>query len=83
MQQQEDILAAFVRILEVVMSVDRVEVTGDKRLREDLGIDSLSLIDVAIAAEDEFEIRIGDEDLEHFQTVNDAIEYICGATGIA
>jgi acyl carrier protein len=83
MQQQEDTLAAFVRILEVVMSVNRVEVTGDKRLREDLGIDSLSLIDVAIAAEDEFEIRIRDEDLEHFETVNDAVEYICGATGIA
>jgi acyl carrier protein len=34
------------------------------------------LIDVAVAAEDEFEIRIPDEDLEHFQTVNDAVEYI-------
>ncbi len=39
-------------MLEEVVKVNRAEVTGDKRLREDLGIDSLSLIDVAVAAED-------------------------------
>jgi acyl carrier protein len=38
--------------------VNRTAVTGDHRLREDLGIDSLSLIDVAVAAEDTFGIRI-------------------------
>ena len=81
--QQDSITAAFAEILEEVANVNRAEVARDKRLREDLGIDSLSLIDVAIAAEDEFEIRIRDEDLEHFETVTDAIKYICGATGIA
>ena len=45
-------------------------------MREDLGIDSLSLIEVAVAAEDTFKIRIPDEDLEHFQTIYDAVEYI-------
>jgi acyl carrier protein len=81
--QQDDALATFARIVEKVAGVNRAEVTGGKRLREDLGIDSLSLIDVAIAAEDEFEIRIPDEDLEGFQTINDALEYILSATAIA
>jgi acyl carrier protein len=73
---QDDIEAAFAGILEAVAKVNRADVTGDKRLREDLGLDSLSLIDVAVAAEDRFGIRIPDEDLECFQVVGDALDYI-------
>ena len=72
----DDIPAAFARTLEDIAEVKRANVTRDKRLREELGIDSLSLIDVAVAAEDAFGIRIPDEELEHFQTVGDAIDYI-------
>ena len=72
----DDIKTAFVEILEEVANVNRIAVTGDHRLREDLGIDSLSLIDMAVAAEDTFGIRIPDEDLERFQTVGDALGYI-------
>jgi acyl carrier protein len=74
--QQDDIQAVFGRVLEEVAKVNRAEVTGDKRLREDLGIDSLSLIDVAVAAEDKFGIRIADDDLENFQTVSDVAGYV-------
>ena len=73
---QDDIKTAFVEILEEVANVNRTAVTGDHRLREDLGIDSLSLTDVAVAAEETFGIRIPDEDLEGFQTVSDALGYI-------
>ena len=74
--QQDDTLATFARIVEMVTSVSGTKVTRDKLLREDLGIDSLLLIDVAIAAEDEFDIGIPDEELERFQTISDAVEYI-------
>ena len=77
--QQDSITAAFAEILEEVANVNRAEVARDKRLREDLGIDSLSLIDVAVAAEDTFGIRIPDEELERFQTVGNVIDYIQGA----
>jgi acyl carrier protein len=73
---QDDIEAAFAAILEAVAKVNRANVTGDMRLRDDLGLDSLSLIDVAVAAEDTFGIRIPDEDLERFQAVGDALDYI-------
>ena len=77
---QDDIKTAFVEILQKVVNVNRTAVTGDHRLREDLGIDSLSLIDVAVAAEDTFGIRIRDEDLEGFQTVDDVLGYIWHAS---
>jgi acyl carrier protein len=73
---EDGIEAAFTRILEEVAKLNRADVTGDKRLREDLGLDSLSLIDVAVAAEDTFAIRIPDEDLEGFQAVGEVLDYI-------
>jgi acyl carrier protein len=73
---QDDIEAAFAAILEKIAKVNRDKIAGDKRLREDLGLDSLLLIDVAVAAEDAFGIRILDEDLERFQVVGDALDYI-------
>jgi acyl carrier protein len=73
---QDDIEAAFAAILEKIAKVNRDKIAGDKRLREDLGLDSHLLIDVAVAAEDAFGIRILDEDLERFQVVGDALDYI-------
>jgi acyl carrier protein len=74
--QHEDVEAAFAAILEEVAKVNQAGVIGDTRLREDLGLDSLSLIDVAVVAEDTFGIRIPDDDLERFQTVGNALDYI-------
>ena len=76
MQQDNDILAGFAEVLEKVAKVDRTEVTRDKRLRDDFGIDSLSMIDVAVAAEDAFGVPIPDEDVERFETVGNAVDYI-------
>jgi acyl carrier protein len=74
--QQDDIQATFARIVEEIAKVDGAEVTREKRLREDLGVDSLSLIDVAVAAEDAFGVNIPDEDLERLQTVGDVVDYV-------
>ena len=76
MQQDNDILSGFAEVLEKVAKVDRAEVTRDKRLRDDFGIDSLSMIDVAVSAEDVFGVPIPDEDVERFETVGDAVDYI-------
>ena len=76
MQQDNDILAGFAEVLEKVAKVDPTEVTRDKRLRDDFGIDSLSMIDVAVAAEDAFGVLLPDEDVERLETVGDAVDYI-------
>jgi acyl carrier protein len=74
--QQNDIQATVTRVLREVAKVDPAVVARDKRLREDLGLDSLTLIEVAVAAEDAFGVPLPDEDLEHFQTVGDLIDYV-------
>ena len=74
--QQNDIQATVTRILEQVAKVDPAAVARDRRLREDLGVDSHPLIEVAVAAEDAFGVPLPDEDLERFQTVEDVIDYV-------
>jgi acyl carrier protein len=76
MQRNDNILSRFAEVLENIAKVDRAVVTRDKKLRDELGIDSLSLIDVAVASEDEFGVRIPDDDLERFQTVGDLVDYV-------
>jgi acyl carrier protein len=74
--QQDDIQAVLAEIFEKVAKVERGSVVRDKRLQEDLGIDSLSLIDLAVATEDAFAVGIPDEELERFQTVGDIVDHI-------
>ena len=74
--QHDDILARFVEVLGKTAKVDQPAITRDKSFRTDLGIDSLSMIDVAVAAEDEFQIRIPDEEVERFETVGDFVDYV-------
>jgi acyl carrier protein len=56
--QQNDIQATVTRVLGEVAKVDPAVVARDKRLREDLGLDSLTLIEVAVAAEDAFGVPL-------------------------
>ncbi len=74
--QQDDIQATLAEIFEKVAKVERAVVIRDKRLQEDLGIDSLTLIDLAVATEDAFAVGIPDEELERFQTVGDIVDHI-------
>lgn len=58
------------------MKVDDNEVTPEATFVDDLGADSLDLVDLVIGFEDEFEIQIPDEDAEKIRTVGQAVEYI-------
>ena len=67
------------RVKKVV--VDRLKVSADEVTEaasfvDDLGADSLDVVDLVIGFEDEFEIQIPDEDAEKIQTVKQAVEYI-------
>ena len=83
MPHDDDILQAFAGVLAKTAKVERTAVTRDRRLRDELGIDSLSLIDVAVAGEDEFGVRIPDEDLEQFETVGDVVDFVRQARAAA
>ena len=67
------------RVKKVV--VDRLKVSADEvtetaSFMDDLGADSLDVVDLVIGFEDEFEVQIPDEDAEKITTVKQAVEYI-------
>ena len=45
-------------------------------IEEDLGADSLDLVDIVMSIEDEFEIDVADEDIDGIKTVGDVVRYI-------
>ena len=58
------------------LMVDEADITLDTDILNDLGADSLSVVDLAMALEDEFEIEMPDEELENIKTVGDIVNYI-------
>ena len=57
------------------LNIQDVAITEDTTL-EDLGADSLALVELVMSVEEEFEIQIEDEDMEKFKTVGDVLGYI-------
>ena len=58
------------------LDCDPAEVKEDSRFVEDLGADSLDVVELVMALEEKFDIEIPDEDAEKILTVADAIKYI-------
>ncbi|MBQ6250333.1 acyl carrier protein [Ruminococcus sp.] len=58
------------------LSVEADEVTMDSNIQDDLGADSLDVVDLITTIEDEFDISIPDEAVEEIKTVGDIANYI-------
>jgi acyl carrier protein len=58
------------------LEVSEDEITSEARFIDDLGADSLDMVDLVMAIEAEFDIEIPDEDTEKIVTVGNAVEYI-------
>lgn len=65
-----------VKVIADKLGVETSEVVLDASLVDDLGADSLDLVELVMTMEEEFDIEIPDEDAEKLVTVKDAIEYI-------
>jgi len=72
----EQILTDLAAIVEEVAGVDQADVTADKSFVDDLDIDSLSMVEIAVQAEDKFGVKIPDDELANLKTVGDAVKYI-------
>ena len=58
------------------LGIDEAKVTPDASFIDDLGTDSLDLVELIMALEDEFNIEIPDNAAEQISTVNDVVEYL-------
>lgn len=58
------------------LGVDEEEVTEQASFVDDLGADSLDIVELVMALEEEFDLEIPDEDAEKIVTVGDAVNYI-------
>ncbi|MBQ3329820.1 MAG: acyl carrier protein [Ruminococcus sp.] len=63
-------------ILAEQFDVEEDSLKLDTDLQDDLGADSLDVIDLLMSSEDEFEIEIPDEEIENIRTVGDLVNYI-------
>jgi acyl carrier protein len=73
---QDEIVAAIAEIIEEVTGIEPSEVTLDKAFIDDLDIDSLSMVEIAVQLEDKYGVKVPDEDLAGLKTVGDAVAYI-------
>ena len=71
-----DIAAEVKRIIKEQLDVDEKDISNESTFIDDLGADSLGLVELVLAFEEAFEIDIPDEDTEKIRTVADAIKYI-------
>lgn len=63
------------------LGVNEDEVTNEASFIDDLGADSLDIVELVMAFEERFEIEIPDEDVEKLRTVGDAIKYVSEKAG--
>ena len=63
-------------IIEKELGVEREKLTNDASFMEDLGADSLDIVELVMEFEKEFNIDIPDEDAEKLRTVGDALKYM-------
>ncbi|NEU29407.1 acyl carrier protein [bacterium LRH843] len=73
-----DTLSRVTKIVVDRLGVEEAEVTETASFKDDLGADSLDVVELVMELEDEFDLEISDEDAEKIATVADVVTYING-----
>ncbi|MEO6882380.1 MAG: acyl carrier protein [Mycobacteriaceae bacterium] len=73
---KDEITSGLAEIVEEVVGIEAADVTPEKTFVDDLDIDSLSMVEIAVQTEDRFGVKIPDEELANLKTVGDAVDYI-------
>ena len=63
-------------ILSEQFDVEEDSINADTKISEDLGADSLDVVDLLMSLEDEFEIELPDDEIENIKTVGELVKYI-------
>jgi acyl carrier protein len=78
---EQEILAGLGEIIEEIAGVPADEVTPNKSFVDDLDIDSLSMVEIAVAAQDKFGVEIPDDQLKDLTTVQDVVNFVAKDAG--
>jgi acyl carrier protein len=73
---EQEILSGLAEIIEEIAGTPADEVTPEANFVEDLDIDSLSMVEIAVAAQDKFGVEIPDEQLKDLKTVQDVVNFV-------
>ncbi len=76
MKSMAEVLERVTKIIVDRLGVDESQVTLEASFKDDLGADSLDVVELVMELEDEFDMEISDEDAEKISTVGDAVNYI-------
>ena len=73
---QEAVLAGIKEIVEEVAGIPAISIEMNKNFTDDLDVDSLSMVEVVVAAEERFGVKIPDDQVSELATVGDAVNFI-------
>lgn len=73
---QADVLAGIKEIVEEVAGIPAASIEMEKNFTDDLDVDSLSMVEVVVAAEERFGVKIPDDQVSELVTVGDAVNFI-------
>jgi acyl carrier protein len=79
-QSEQEILSGLADIVNEITGVPAADVQLEKAFTDDLDIDSLSMVEVVVAAEEKFGVKIPDDEVKNLRTVGDAVSFIAKAT---
>ena len=72
----DEVLAGIKEIVVEVAGIDAGIIAMDEKFTDDLDVDSLSMVEVVVAAEEKFGVKIPDEEVTKMATVGDAVNFI-------
>ena len=73
---QEAVLEGIKEIVVEVAGISSDDIAMDKKFTDDLDVDSLSMVEVVVAAEERFGVKIPDDEVTNMATVGDAVNFI-------
>ncbi len=76
MATTEEIRSDLAEIVNEIAGIPVEDVQLDKSFTDDLDVDSLSMVEVVVAAEEKFNVKIPDEEVKNLKTVGDAVAFI-------
>jgi acyl carrier protein len=78
---RDEVQKAFVELIRPHVRIpDPRVITDSSLLVDDLKVNSTRFVDIILEAEDRFKIEIGDDDMQRFERVGDAVDFICERT---